>query len=312
MLALARLTLKGPFQAASVVGILAVLAVFLPLIAPNNPFGVMFASVSMLLSCILVGLIILTQGSGPGLRAIGTAVVGITAVAWALVNAPQLGLWTAAVQWLPIILLAQTLRSTHSLALTMLVGVAVGAIGVGTQYLFWGDLETELMRQVLGRMEQLEQVPEEVVKRNIELVRLFVLALVAMAYLIAMLIVLAARHLQARIAESKAFGDEFRALALGKPAAATALVLLLASFWVPQPWFSSIAFLLVIAFIFQGIAVVHQKLQGRRQARFMLGAFYALLLIFPQVIALTAVTGMVDNWLVFRKRPVKPDEDNEL
>lgn len=312
MLALAKFTLKGPYQAAAVVGLLAVLAVFLPSMDPSNPLGVLFASICMLLSCILVGLIILTQGSGSGLQAIGAAVVGITLVAWALVNAPELGLWTAAVQWLPIILLAQTLRSTRSLALTMLVGLALGVVGVAVQYLVWGDLEAEMVRQALARMGQLEQMQQDVAERNIQLVRLFVLAMVAMAYLIIVLIVLTARSLQARLAGSGAFGEEYRALALGKPAAAAALVLLLASFWIQQAWLSSLAFLFVIAFMFQGIAVVHQKLRPRRQARLMLGLFYALLLIFPQVVALTAITGMIDNWLVFRKLPAKPDDENEL
>ncbi len=312
MLALAKFTLKGPYQAAAVVGLLAVLAVFLPSLDPSNPLGVLFASICMLLSCIMVGLIILTQGSGSGLQAIGAAVVGITLVAWFLVNAPELGLWTAAVQWLPIILLAQTLRSTRSLSLTMLAGLALGVVGVAVQYLVWGDLEAEMVRQALARMGQVEQMQQQVAERNLQLVRLFVLALVAMAYFVIVLIVLAARHLQARLAESRAFGEEFRALALGKPAAAAALALLTASFFIEQAWLSSLAFLLVIAFMFQGIAVVHYKLRPLRQARLLLGLFYALLLIFPQVVALAAITGMIDNWLVFRKSPAKPDDENEL
>ena len=66
MLALARYTLKGPYQAAAVVGLLAVLAVFIPPMLGNSLFGVLIASLCMLLSCSLVGLIILTQGSGSG------------------------------------------------------------------------------------------------------------------------------------------------------------------------------------------------------------------------------------------------------
>jgi uncharacterized membrane protein len=83
------------------------------------------------------------------------------------------------------------------------------------------------------------------------------------------------------------------------------------SFWLEQSWVISLAFLVVIAFMFQGIAVVHSKLGPRRQARLLLGLFYGLLLIFPQVVALTAVTGVIDNWLVFRKKSVKPNDDNE-
>lgn len=310
LLALARYTLKGPFQAATVVGLLAVLAVFVPLMVPNSLFGIMVATLFTMLSCTLVGLIILTQGLVSGMKAIGVSVLGITLVAWIVVQTPELGLWTALVQWMPIIILAQTLRSSKSLALTMLVGVLIGAIGIAAQYLIWTDLEINWISLALERMSQAEQQQQALVERNIQLIRLFVLALIAMAYLIFVLIVLSARWLQARIAESDGFGKEFRALSLGKPAATMALALVLLSFWLRQPWINSLAFLIVIGFMFQGIAVVHDKLLARKRTRFILGLFYALLLIFPQVVALTSITGLIDNWLVFRKKPAGPNDIN--
>ena len=79
-----------------------------------------------------------------------------------------------------------------------------------------------------------------------------------------------------------------------------------------QTWLSSLAFLVVIAFMFQGVAVVHSKIASRKQARLLFGLFYTLLLVFPQVVALTAITGVIDNWLVFRKKSVKPNDENEL
>ena len=312
MLALARLTLKGPYQAAAVVGMLAVLAVFIPPMAPNTVLGLVAGSMCMLLSCTLVGLVILTQGSVSGLKAIGVSIVGITLVSWALISAPELGLWTGLVQWLPIILLTQTLRSSKSLALTMLVGMIIGAIGVTVQYLVWNNLEAEMISQALQRMGQIDQLDEKLVERNIQLVRLFVLALAAMAYLVFMLIVLIARWMQASLAESQGFSQEFRVLTLGKPAASGALVLMVASFWIDQSWLISLALLVVVGFMFQGIAVVHAKLAPRRQARMLLVLFYTLLLVFPQVVALTAITGVIDNWLVFRKNAAKPRDDNDL
>ena len=312
MLALARLSLKGPYQAAAVVGLLAVLAVFIPPMAPNTVLGLLAGSMCMLLSCVLVGLIILTQGSVSGLKAIGVSILGITLVAWVLISAPELGLWTGLVQWLPIILLTQTLRSSKSLALTMLLGLALGVIGIAVQYLAWSDLEAEMVSQVAQRMGQVEQMDEALVERNLQLVRVFVLAVVAMAYLVFMLIVLVARWMQATLAESEGFSQEFRALSLGKPAALGALVLVVVSFWIEQPWLISLAFLVVVAFMFQGIAVVHSKLAPRKQVRLLLVLFYTLLLVFPQVVALTAITGVIDNWLVFRKNSAKPNDENEL
>ncbi len=311
LLALARYTLKGPYRAAAVVGLLAVLAVFIPPMAPNSIFAVLLASISMMLSCVLVGLIILTQGSVSGLKAIGVAIVGITVVAWALINTPYLGLWTALVQWLPIILMAQTLRSTKSLALTLLLGVLLGAIGIAAQYLVWTDLEREWARLAMERMGQADQLDQALIERNVQLVRLFALALIAMGYLIVVVILLIARWLQAALADSTGFGEEFRALTLGKPAAAVALILMIASFWVQQAWINSLAFLVVIAFMFQGIAVVHGKLKGRRQSGLLLSLYYVLLAIFPQVVALTALTGVIDNWIGFRRKSEPSDDETE-
>ena len=155
---------------------------------------------------------------------------------------------------------------------------------------------------MMDQLAEMGSTDERILQRNRDLVVLFVTALVAVAYFTVAGIVLLARWLQARIAESDGgFGREFRALMLGKTAAAVALVLLLASFWIKQGWLSSLALLGVIAFLFQGIAIVHAKLAARRQARALFGVFYALLLVFPQVVALTSITGMIDNWLDFRK-----------
>ena len=312
LLALARYTLKGPYQAAAVVGLLAVLAVVIPPMAGNSMFGILIASLCMLLSCSLVGLVILTHGSISGLKAIAVSMLGITLVAWALIDAPELGFWTGLVQWLPIILLAQTLRSTRSLALTLLAGTALGAIAIVMQYLFWGSIQSEMINQTLLRMGDVGQQEQELVQRNLQVLQLFVLAMVAMVYLYIMLILMVARWMQASLAGSNGFREEFYGLALGKSATVVALLVVGLSVWLEQPWLVSLAFLAVIAFMFQGVAIVHSRFGAKRQARLLLGLFYMLLLIFPQVVALTSLTGVIDNWLVFRNKAVKPDDENEL
>jgi len=312
LLALARYTLKGPYQAAAVVGLLAVLAVFIPPMAGNSMFGVLVASLCMLMSCSLVGLVILTHGSISGLKAIAVSMLGITLVAWALIDAPEFGFWTGLVQWLPIILLAQALRSTRSLPLTLLAGTALGAIAIAMQYLFWGSLQSEMINQAMLRMGDVGQQEQELVQRNLQVLQLFVLAMVAMVYLYIMLILMVARWMQASLAGSNGFREEFYGLALGKSASLVALLIVGLSVWLEQPWLVSLAFLAVIAFMFQGIAIVHSRFGARRQARLLLGLFYMLLLVFPQVVALTSLTGVIDNWLVFRNKSVKPDNENEL
>jgi hypothetical protein len=309
--ALARYTLNGPYQAAAVVGLLAVLAVFIPPMLGNNLFVVMLGSLCMMLSCILVSLIILTQGSVSGLKAILVSVLGITLVGWTLVNAPTLGLWIGLVQWLPIILLSQSLRSSKSLALTILAGAGLGAIAIIAQQLLVGPLDNDLVARLFQSMGETGKAPPELPPGTLELLRLFVLAMVATVYLFIMVILFIARWLQAGLAGSSGFGEEFRALTLGKTAAALALLLVGLSFWLQQDWLISMVFLLVIAFMFQGLAVVHGKLGPKRYGRLLLTVFYVLLVTIKQAIALVAVTGVIDNWLVFRKKSVKPGNENE-
>ena len=315
MLALARFTLKGPYQAAAVVGLLAVLAVLMPKMAPVSGAGIVIGLICMLLSSALVGLIILTQGSGNGLKAIAVSIAGITLVAWIVVKRPDIGLWTALIQWLPIILLSQTLRSTKSLSMTVLAGVGLGTFGIAMQYLFWPDLEREWISLAMQRMDEAGQVSEEVAQANIMFMRQMIAAIVASAFLIFTVIVLISRWLQARLAESGGFANEFRNLALGKPAATVAVVVLLITLWTQQAWMMSLTLLMIMAFMLQGIAVVHSRLASHRQGGMLLGLFY-FLLIFPIsgqiVVPLTGLTGVIDNWLVFRKNAAKPRDDNDV
>ena len=106
-----------------------------------------------------------------------------------------------------------------------------------------------------------------------------------MLYLLIVPIVLLARWLQASLAESTAFGEEFRGLTMGRSAALVALVVAGLGFWLNTPWLVSLLYLMVVAFMFQGIAVLHARVRGRRSARPILSVFYFVLLIAPQAVA---------------------------
>ena len=311
MLALARFTLKGPYQAALVVGLLAVLAVFIPPFVGFTYESLAFAIAVTLVATIMVGLIILTQGSTSGLKAIGVSVLGVTLVAWVVLNSPEQGIMIALGYWLPVVILAQTLRSTNSLALTLLTGVGVGIIGIAAQYLFWTDLESSFISQIVLSRGGEENLTQEEVKHILLSVRLMGWLTVSSLYLLFVLIVFAARWLQAKLVESDGFGKEFRSLVLGKPAAVITMVIVPLGFLVDQQWIISLAFLMAMAFMFQGIAVVHARLATRKQPLFFFVLFYLLLIFMAQITAtLTSITGMIDNWLVFRRKPEESNHAN--
>ncbi|MDH5355569.1 MAG: hypothetical protein OEY09_14085, partial [Gammaproteobacteria bacterium] len=126
-------------------------------------------------------------------------------------------------------------------------------------------------------------------------------ALGASMYLLYASIVLVARWLQARVANSDGYRREFLTLSFGKPASIVAMLLVALSTWLDYDLLTSLAILILAAFLFQGIAVVHAKISGSKVRPMLTGLFYALLLIFPQIMAVTVLAGVIDNWLIFRK-----------
>ena len=313
MLALAKYTLKGPYYAAAVVGVLAILSVFIPLVSGTPMLGAVVAMLLTYTAGSLVGLVILTQGIQSGLKAIVVSILGITAVAAALLQAPGLGVSIGLVQWLPIVVLAQTFRLTNSLALTLLAGVVLGSLAVIAQFLIWQNLEADWSAMVEQSLNQLSQGQMEgsvdLGEHIRRMMHWLILALVGSLYLMYLSIVLIARWMQARLAGSDGYRKEFRKLALGKPASIVAVALLLLSMWLGQDLLTSLAILVAAAFLFQGIAVVHVRLLSNKFRPMLSGLFYMLLLIIPQVMALTVIVGIIDNWLFFRKRG-KIETDN--
>ena len=307
MLALARYTLKGPYHAAAVVGLLAIMAVFFPLLSANPLLGALVAMLLTYMAGALVGLIILTQGVQSGLKAIVASVLGITLVTTVVLQTPELGISIGLAQWLPVIVLAQTLRTTNSLALTLIAGVAFGVVAIIAQFIFWPELESEWVSMIEQSVTQLQTSGDYdavELSQNIRLmVHWLILAMAGSLYVLVMLIVLISRWMQARLNESDGFAREFGTLSLGKPAATAALLLLALSTWLKQDWLTALSILVAAAFLFQGVAIVIDRLIGKSKNKsLMFVLFIVLLLIVPHVVAITMLVGIIDNWLVFRKR----------
>jgi hypothetical protein len=306
MLALARYTLRGPYQAAGVVGLLAVLAVFIMPVAGQSPVTLLLTLITNLLAVVLVGLIILTQGPGPGLKVIASSALAAALAAWLVLKSPEPGISMVVLQWLPVIFLAQTLRASNSLAFTMLAGIAIGVAVIVLQNIFWADLESAWFTQMVSS-EDAARLSDEERRQLAQFVRLLMLLFASSLYLMYMLVILLARWMQARLADSQGFRREFCALTLGKPAALVAVITVPLGLWLQQSWLVSFAFLVIIAFMFQGIAVVHSRLSPKKQSFPMLLLFYVLLVFTWQITGiLTSITGIIDNWLGFRGKPQNP------
>lgn len=291
MLALARYALKSPFHAATVVGLLAVLSLFVPLVS--------------VLSGAMVGLIILTQGLVPGARALLISLVGITLVSYLVTQSPVLGVTIGLVQWIPMVLLAEVLRRSRSLSITLVIGMIASLVVVAAQYLLWPDIDkmwAGLLQQMFAGAEQQAGLDGDQLQQAIaQLIHLTTLVLVAVMYSTFIGTLLAARWFQARLTESEGFRDEFYALKLGKGAAMATLLVIVASFIVSQDWLYAMLMVMLMTFLYQGLAVAHRWSRDKRQKGWLV-LLYILMVIFPQVLAATAVLGIIDNWVDFRSK----------
>ncbi len=306
MLALAKYALKGPYHAATIVAMLAIAAVFLPFVAGQSFVSAIATAILIVMASALVGLIILTQGTRPGLKSIIASILGITLVTTLTLNTPTLGISIGLVQWLPIVILAQTLRSTRSLALMILAGLVLSIAVILLQFIIWPNLETTLLpgfQQSFALLAENPAITGEMVEKYTQLLTHWtVLLLVSMMYMLFVSIILLSRWMQGKLATSDGYSKEFQAISLGKPAALASLVVVLLSSWLDQDWITSVALTAMVAFLYQGIAVVHSKLAVNKHKAIIIGIFYASLVIFPQVMAASSIAGMLDNWLIFRKK----------
>ena len=120
-------------------------------------------------------------------------------------------------------------------------------------------------------------------------------------YLLTTLVILAARWTQGRLGDSAGFGGEFQALQFGRSIALAALVAVPICFWLQEYWMISLALLLVIAFMYQGVAVVHNRMVRKKLPTALFVMFYLVLIMFSQfTVILTSITGVIDNWLDLR------------
>ena len=290
MLAIARYALKSPFHAATVVGILAVLSLFIPLVS--------------ILSGAIVGLIILTQGLFSGARALLISLVGITLVSYLVTQSPLLGISIGLVQWIPMMILAELLRRTRSLSMTLLAGMMLALLTVVVQYLFWPNIDqlwSEYLQLLFSDIEQSGLDKEQVQLTIQELVHWMVLLLVAVMYSTFIATLLVSRWFQAKIAGSEGFRNEFYAIKLGRSAAIMALVFGVLGFVFKQDLMVAMLMVILATFLYQGLAIVHSwaKHTGKRGWLVLL---YVMMIIIPQVMGTTALLGVLDNWIDFRKK----------
>ncbi|MCP5348449.1 MAG: hypothetical protein R3F41_05910 [Gammaproteobacteria bacterium] len=191
---------------------------------------------------------------------------------------------------LSVVAMALVLRTSQSWQLTVLLAVVVGL-------LFEGYLRIQPVA-VDALLSQLDQLFEQ--SGIIEPVdRGYLIAWIAtIQTLMAVLLLIWARWLQAMLYNPGGFREEFHQLRIERKAALPLVLLLLLSgtgVGLPEAWFAYFA----LPFLFSGTALVHATVALRQMSPLWLVAFYA---VFSVIVRLLVLLAVIDSWYDFRKR----------
>jgi len=303
MKALAAYVMRGRLQAISAAAGLAIVSLLLiPLSWPLS-----------FLSGAAIALVVLVQGLKEGMfTALGATLMLVLIVTLTMAMPMMAGVYAVMV-WLPAWLLAAILLHSRSLALAMKVGALLGIGVVLAVYAVIPDPAglwyEHFTQQVLPIMEQagvvLNKAPDFETQLR-EAAKIMTGTTVAFSVLGMWLSLLIARSWQAVLYRPEGFREEFRSLKLGQQSALfVALVALLATF--TEGMLNELAMntlmVLLMLFMFQGLAVSHSLINQYQQSRaWIVGMYLVLVFTLPHGLVLFAMMGWLDNGFDFRKR----------
>ncbi len=215
----------------------------------------------------------------------------------------------ALLQWLPILMIAQLLRVTKSLSLTLNAVVVVGlAMVTLISWLvpesagMWDRFFNWLLQESVQQMEADDPDFSERYRAFLDVMTGIAAASLTLVWMASLLL---ARWWQSLLDKPGGFRSEFIGLELGKVVAVTGLVIFLTMTFSELPLMRELLLVMMSAFLFQGIATVHCLLCALKSAGGWLLVFYALLVMspmVPQVPGLLSMLGALENLIGLRVR----------
>lgn len=249
----------------------------------------------------ILALITLRRGLGEGGLTLAGATAILVPVYALLIGAPMAVLQPLALIWLPVVAMAQVLRTTVSLAAAVQAGalVAVGAIAV--LYGLYGDPATFWTRILEGVAAQLfAEPPGEGWNRMVEQLAPRLTGLwITNVLMVAVLCLLLGRWWQAMLYNPGGFRREFHELRFPLWFAGAAGAAVLASVITPPGLLADLGTVLGAVFVLQAVAVAHALVARRGWSTGWLVGFY---LVLPLLLRPAVLIGLADTIMDFRAR----------
>jgi hypothetical protein len=298
MIGLARFVLRGRSQAVLIISVFAMIAMAIPLLAPL-----------MVISGAALALVTLSNVLSVTLTVVGLAYLFCAGILMALgIFAESLELL---VFWLPVVAGAEALRRGKNLAIAILLLLLIVVAAVLAFFILVPDPAALWSRQFDQLLAQLLQIPEfsqryQLTQQELDAVAYKMTGFVAAWFFITLTAcLLIGRWWQGRLVNPGGFKREFNNLRLGRILSVIVVASIVAATVFETQLLLALSAVLVTVYLFQGLAVIHAFTADQQKSKVWLIVFYILMLLFPQIVVMVSLWGLVDTWLDSRRRWLK-------
>ena len=306
MRALAGFIVTGPLQAVLVIALFTVLSFLAPPLTSILSYG----------GAAALALYSLQAGARSGVIVLLGAMLVTGLLIEMLLHQGLTIAVTSLLLWIPVWLVAVVLRETRSLAMAMLALSALAMAGILLAFVWFGDPSQWWLERLQGLINSLAAQPELQIDTDSlmefakQVAPFMTGSLAAGLSFAALTCLMLGRWWQSLMLKPGALRKEFYALRLNRMLS----LLAVAIFAVAALALGSISALalqwslvVMVPFLFVGLAVVHATLANLKAGRIWLIVIYILMSLLPQVMMLVVVTGMLDPWLDLRRRTEKSE-----
>ncbi|MEJ2602005.1 MAG: hypothetical protein P8172_01710 [Gammaproteobacteria bacterium] len=201
------------------------------------------------------------------------------------------------------------LVSTRSLTLTAQVLAVLMLVGIGAVYVGMEDVEAfwrPFLEQFVGNLSGAGGVAMDA-SNFVAMAQVLMTGLVfGMGWVGTMIIVLLGYGLYLLLPDRQPVFGRFRELNLGRTLAFATAFISVAATITDSPWLVNSALALLVAFVVQGLALMHSVVDRRQWPPLMLIVIYVLAVIPSPVsgivVGLLSLGGYLDAWIDFRRR----------
>lgn len=265
-----------------------------------------------IVSSAAIALVTLRKGTGEGLLVLIISAMAAAILGYYVIGNYQFTLGYSVVLWFPVWAISIVLREGRSMNLALDVAVLLGALIVIGFYVFFDDpalLWNEILIRMVEPMTSIPDFPLAEVKQSIARISHYMTGIIAAGTVSSLLFgLMLARWWQALLFNPGGFRAEFVKLNTSSIIAMVNLLIIflaLINAGELSKVAANILILLVVLYAFIGAAVMHVWISSMKAKRFLLPAFYIMMLIIPQLIVPVALVGFTDVWLNLRNRVSK-------